>query len=51
MIVSGGQTLGEALAQARTRVGQLRERTERGERVGEQDTKAILIDPVLSALG
>ena len=51
MIVSGGQTLGETLAQARSRIGQLRERTARGERVGEQDTKAILIDPVLAALG
>ena len=51
MIVSGGQALGETLAQARTRIGQLRERTERGERVGEQDTKALLIDPVLAALG
>ena len=51
MIVSGGRTLGETLAQARSRIGQLRERTARGERVGEQDTKAILIDPVLSALG
>ena len=48
MTVSGGQTLGETLAQVRSRIGPLRERTER---IGEQNTKAILIDPVLAALG
>ena len=51
MTVSEGQALGETLAKVRKRIGQLRERAERGERVGEQDTKAILIEPVLAALG
>lgn len=40
--------LHEALAKARIRIEELRGR---GDRVSEQDTKAILIDPVLAALG
>lgn len=48
MTASGGMTLGETLAKVRSRIGPLRERTER---IGEQYTKAILIDPVLAALG
>ena len=38
----------EAVAKVRLRIAQLKER---GESIGEQDTKASLIEPVLSALG
>lgn len=48
MTVSGGSTLGETLAKVRRQIGQLRERSES---IGEQNTKAILIEPVLAALG
>ena len=51
MTVSGGQTLGEVLAKVRGDIGPLRERVARGQTIGEQNTKAILIDPVLAALG
>jgi hypothetical protein len=51
MTVSGGQTLGEILAKVRGDIGPLRERVARGQTIGEQNTKAILIDPVLAALG
>jgi hypothetical protein len=40
--------LGETLEEIRGRLAQL---SERGERIGEQDTKAVLIEPVLAALG
>ena len=40
--------LREALHKVRARIGDLRDH---GDRVSEQDTKAILIDPVLAALG
>ena len=42
------QALGEALARVRGRISQIRER---GDYIGEQDTKASLIEPVLAALG
>lgn len=45
---STDQALDTTLATVRERIVQIRER---GERVGEQDTKAILIEPVLAALG
>ena len=38
----------DALARVRSRITQIRER---GDAIGEQDTKASLIEPVLSALG
>lgn len=40
--------LGETVARVS---GRIKEIEKRGESVGEQDTKAILIDPILSALG
>lgn len=40
--------LSEAVAKVRRRVLEIRER---GENIGEQDTKAILIEPILLALG
>lgn len=43
-----GGTLQETVARVRSRIQQLRER---GESIGEHNTKAILIEPVLSALG
>jgi hypothetical protein len=48
MGVSGRRALSETLAKVRTRIRQLHER---GDRVGEEDTKAIVIEPVLAALG
>ncbi len=42
------QTLSEALLKVRRRIQQTRERREG---IGEQNTKATLIDPILSALG
>ena len=38
----------DVLARVRSRIVQIRER---GDAIGEQDTKASLIEPVLSALG
>jgi len=48
MDASEPRQLEEAVVRVRSRI---REIEERGEAVGEQDTKAILIDPILSALG
>lgn len=48
MAGTAGHTLPETLDQLRKRIAHLRER---GERISEQDTKAGLIEPVLSALG
>lgn len=48
MDTSEARVLGEAIVKVRNRILQTRERSEH---IGEQDTKAILIDPVLSALG
>lgn len=48
MAESGQQVLADAVAAVRSRIEKLRER---GGRIGEQDTKAILIEPVLAALG
>ncbi len=48
MDASEMRKLEEAVTRVRSRI---REIKERGEAIGEQDTKAILIDPVLSALG
>jgi Restriction Enzyme Adenine Methylase Associated/Type I restriction enzyme R protein N terminus (HSDR_N) len=42
------RSLAEAAAKVRSRIDSLRER---GESIGEQDTKATLIEPVLAALG
>jgi len=48
MAVADSGSLSETLAKARDRISQIRER---GEHLGEQDTKAILIEPVLATLG
>jgi hypothetical protein len=48
MVRRSQTALGATLAKLRARIDDLRER---GEHVSEQDTKAILIDPVLAALG
>ena len=48
MTGSRRQTVDEALSGARGRIARIRDR---GDKVGEQDTKAILIEPVLAALG
>ena len=45
---SGRQALAETVSRVRARIQQLRER---GDSVTEQDTKRILIEPVLAALG
>ena len=42
------QTLDETTRKLRTRIHQIRDRKEN---IGEQNTKAALIDPILSALG
>jgi hypothetical protein len=46
--VSGQSAISSAVAKVRLRLDQI---SERGERIGEQDTKAILIEPILAALG
>ena len=48
MDIARRQALGETLAKVRGRIQQIRER---GDNITEQDTKRILIEPVLSALG
>ena len=48
MDVSQSRALSEAVAKVRSRIVEIRAR---GESIGEQDTKAILIEPVLAALG
>lgn len=48
MDVSGRRALAESVSTVRSRIQQI---LERNERVGEQDTKATLIEPILSALG
>jgi hypothetical protein len=48
MDFSSRRALGETLGKARSRIEQLKGR---GENITEQDTKRILIEPVLSALG
>lgn len=48
MDAAGRRILAEAVAKVRNRIDLLRER---GEAIGEQDTKATLIEPVLAALG
>ena len=48
MEVSKSQLLSQAVAKVRRRIRDIKER---GEDIGEQDTKAILIEPILSALG
>lgn len=48
MDAAGRRILAEAVAKVRNRIDLLRER---GETIGEQDTKATLIEPVLAALG
>ena len=48
MTAKAHSVLRETLAKARVRIEELRGR---GDRVSEQDTKAILIEPILAALG
>jgi len=48
MDASSRRALADTVGKVRARVQQIRER---GESIGEQDTKATLIEPVLSALG
>lgn len=48
MDASGRRVLAEAVAKVRNRIEQIRERNGS---IGEQDTKATLIEPVLAALG
>ena len=48
MAVAAGGSLGETIVKVRDRISKIREL---GEHLGEQDTKAILIEPLLAALG
>jgi predicted type IV restriction endonuclease len=48
MEASGRQALSATVDNVRARIVQIRERAES---IGEQDTKAMLIEPVLAALG
>lgn len=48
MAVTAGASLGETLVKVTDRISKVREL---GEHLGEQDTKAMLIEPLLAALG
>jgi len=48
MAVADSGSFSKTLAKVRDRISQIRER---GDHLSEQDTKAILIEPVLAALG